>query len=301
MVFVSTFLIASCITHVIGSALPNLPATDLVMRQNKPAGMIIILSNDEDLKKIHEAMQNLKRQNAPSKLPYIQSVVKLLKERSILDGRPPPPPPPVGEVFSDQTSPHCQLSYPTCTPAATYLHTILKTIADVQVSENVNVDEIVSNSNDSEVPISVKTGTAKGHWSEKSWKIGLGFDLGKPPFTAKFSGEYSVAEKTTVLETVDFTWQGKCPPKTECQVRMTGKCTREPYAYCLTGDLARVERSLCTDPGFKEWGCNLIKQRIADRCHKVRDFVDCTVSFPLMKSDGKLRTIRYLEQIPLSG
>ncbi|KAI2273869.1 hypothetical protein LOZ05_001722 [Ophidiomyces ophidiicola] len=282
MVFVSTFLIASCITHVIGSALPNLPATDLVMRQNKPAGMIIILSNDEDLKKIHEAMQNLKRQNAP--------------DLSSMAG-----PPPVGEVFSDQTSPHCQLSYPTCTPAATYLHTILKTIADVQVSENVNVDEIVSNSNDSEVPISVKTGTAKGHWSEKSWKIGLGFDLGKPPFTAKFSGEYSVAEKTTVLETVDFTWQGKCPPKTECQVRMTGKCTREPYAYCLTGDLARVERSLCTDPGFKEWGCNLIKQRIADRCHKVRDFVDCTVSFPLMKSDGKLRTIRYLEQIPLSG
>ncbi|KAI1993763.1 hypothetical protein LOZ51_002033 [Ophidiomyces ophidiicola] len=217
MVFVSTLLIASCITHVIGSALPNLPATDLVMRQNKPAGMIIVLSDDEDLKKIHEAMQNLKRQNAPSKLPYIQSV----------------------------------LSYPTCTPAATYLHTILKTIADVQVSENVNVDEIVSNPNDSEVPISVKTGTAKGHWSEKGWKIGLGFDLGKPPFTAKFSGEYSVAEKTTVLETVDFTWQGKCPPKTECQVRMTGKCTREPYAYCLTGDLARVERSLAPTQASK--------------------------------------------------
>ncbi|KAI1962796.1 hypothetical protein LOZ58_002416 [Ophidiomyces ophidiicola] len=97
MVFVSTLLIVSCITHVIGSALPNLPAIDLVMPQNKPAGKIIILSEDEELKKIHEAIQNTKRQNAPSKLPYIQPVVKLLKERSILDGRTPP----VGEVFSD--------------------------------------------------------------------------------------------------------------------------------------------------------------------------------------------------------
>ncbi|EFR02259.1 hypothetical protein MGYG_05260 [Nannizzia gypsea CBS 118893] len=301
---VSALLVASCISHVIGSALPNDHiVADLVTRENPGEGIQII--NDDPWLK--ELGNKLKRRQDGNNFPYIEEIRKLLKSGCQIHGQAPP----AGEVDPVQTDNECKLGcggY--CNPGATYTHSLLKEVKEVKVTSNPHIDEVFENPNADPLDIEVKKGTAETHGSTKGWSIGL--ELGgniagtHGPLSAVFSGQRTQLTQESRTETVEVTWKGKCPPRTECrvitmtfQLTVQGLCDNTGYVYCLTGH--PTKRDMCGNDKYNllKCFCPELQNRLNELCPPGQK--PCTIVFPLTKPEGGLRSVQFIQEVPLKA
>ncbi|DAA77070.1 TPA_exp: Uncharacterized protein A8136_6836 [Trichophyton benhamiae CBS 112371] len=299
----SKFFVALCISPVFGNFLPNDYVTDLIARQ-APGESRTIIDGDPWLERLVKAVATLHRRQDVPDYPYVKELKKALQESHKVDNQWPP----VGEVDPIPSSTECKLGCSgTCNPAATYTRLVLRTISEVNVTGFPHVDEIFENPNDDPLDIEVKKGTAVTKGNTKGWSIGLGLSGGLGPASAELSGQISQLTEETSTETREVSWKGKCPPHTECRVTtvtftitVTGMCDESPYVYCLTG--RPQKRNMCGEgkEHFLTCLCDAQKGLIQRQCPKDPQLKPCEITFPLRKPDGKLRTVQFLSQTPIS-
>ncbi|GBF64596.1 hypothetical protein TMEN_7312 [Trichophyton mentagrophytes] len=303
----SKLLVASCLSPVFGSLLPKDYVTDLVAR--KASGRETIIIGDDDwLNSLGKAAATLHRREGDEgdmKYPYIETLKNILKDSHKIDGKWPP----VGEVDPIHSSLDCTLGCTGwCDPASTYTHQVLRTISKVEVTGSQHVDEIFENPNPDPLDIEVKKGTAVARGNTKGWSIGLGLGGGLGPLSAEFSGQISQLTEETTTETREVSWKGKCPGKSEClvttvtfMVTVTGQCDESLYAFCLIGPVHK--RDMCGDhkDTLSRCVCPAHKKLMEERCPKGPEYPklkSCTISFPLRKPEGPLRTVQLLQVVP---
>ncbi|KAI2087581.1 hypothetical protein LOZ36_002720 [Ophidiomyces ophidiicola] len=125
--------------------------------------------------------------------------------------------------------------------------------------------------------------------STKDWNIGGKFTAkATDSTTMEISGGYSSSSSETITRTDSFEDSVTCPAFTECRfetrsflVEITGICRNLPVVDCSYGNTV-----MCDDRSRWANSCDLYKKH-SDKCDTEPDS-DCTVSFPVLESDGQL-------------